>query len=58
VAHGGTVRAVASWAAGHDHHERRHLPSVRNCSLTIVDRWRDIMRLISFNDDGHLPPDP
>ena len=56
VAHGGTVRAVASWAAGHAHHERRHIPTVRNCSLTIVDRWRDIMRLISFNDDGHLPP--
>ncbi|MDX6592774.1 MAG: hypothetical protein QOJ13_1970 [Gaiellales bacterium] len=56
VAHGGTVRALTAHAVGLEHHDRRRIDGVRNCSLTALDHNGDSNRLVKFNDDGHLPP--
>jgi 2,3-bisphosphoglycerate-dependent phosphoglycerate mutase len=56
VAHGGTVRALAAYAVGLEHHDRRRIDGVRNASLTALDHVGAASRLLKFNDDGHLPP--
>lgn len=56
VSHGGAVRAIVAHAAGAAGHDRRHIDGARNGSLTSVATTRGVLRLVSFNDDGHLPP--
>jgi 2,3-bisphosphoglycerate-dependent phosphoglycerate mutase len=54
VSHGGAVRAVVAHAAGLPRHDRRHINGAANCSLTTVATARRTLRLIGFNDIGHL----
>jgi broad specificity phosphatase PhoE len=56
VSHGGAVRAIVAHAVGLDHHDRRHIDGARNGSITAVANQRGTLRLVAFNDDGHLPP--
>jgi probable phosphoglycerate mutase len=54
VSHGGAVRAIAAHAAGLPGHDRVHIDGARNCSLTTVVTVRRALRLVAFNDTGHL----
>lgn len=56
VSHGGAVRAIVAHAVVPGRHDRRHIDGARNGSLTTVATRRGVLRLVSFNDDGHLPP--
>ena len=56
VSHGGAVRAIVAHAVALADHDRRHIDGARNGSLTTVATRRGALRLVSFNDDGHLPP--
>ena len=54
VSHGGAVRAIVAHAAGLPGHDRRHINGAGNCSLTTVTTARGSLRLVGFNDIGHL----
>ena len=54
VAHGGTVRTVVAHAVGLPGHDRRHIDGAANCSLTAIENPEGALRLIAFNDVGHL----
>jgi probable phosphoglycerate mutase len=54
VAHGGTVRTVVAHAVGLTTHDRRHIDGAANCSLTTVEHTAEAVRLLGFNDVGHL----
>jgi 2,3-bisphosphoglycerate-dependent phosphoglycerate mutase len=56
ISHGGAVRALAAHAVGLPKHERLRIDGARNCSLTTVQYGPDGIRLVGYNDDGHLPP--
>jgi probable phosphoglycerate mutase len=56
VSHGGAVRAIVAHAVALADHDRRHIDGARNGSITTVATRRGALRLVSFNDDGHLPP--
>jgi broad specificity phosphatase PhoE len=57
ISHGGAVRALAAHAVGLPRHERLRIDGARNCSLTTLLYGADGIRLVGYNDDGHLPPD-
>ena len=54
VSHGGAVRAIVAHAAGLPGHDRVHIDGAQNCSLTTVTTVRRALRLVAFNDTGHL----
>jgi broad specificity phosphatase PhoE len=54
VSHGGAVRAIVAHAVGLPHHDRVHIDGAANCSLTTVATVRGALRLVGFNDVGHL----
>ena len=54
VSHGGAVRAIVAHATGLPGHDRRHIDGAGNCSLTTVTTDRRSLRLVGFNDIGHL----
>ena len=54
VAHGGTVRTIVAHAVGLPGHDRRHIDGAGNCSLTAIENPEGALRLIAFNDVGHL----
>jgi glucosyl-3-phosphoglycerate phosphatase len=56
ISHGGAVRALVAHAVGLPRHERLRIDGARNCSLTTLLYSSDGIRLVGYNDDGHLPP--
>jgi 2,3-bisphosphoglycerate-dependent phosphoglycerate mutase len=54
VSHGGAVRAIVAHAVGLPAHDRVHIDGAENCSLTTVATVRGELRLVAFNDIGHL----
>lgn len=54
VSHGGAVRAIVAHAVGLPRHDRVHINGAANCSLTTVATVRGSLRLLAFNDVGHL----
>jgi broad specificity phosphatase PhoE len=54
VSHGGAVRAIVAHAVGLPAHDRVHIDGAENCSLTTVATVRGALRLVAFNDIGHL----
>ena len=58
ISHGGAVRALAANAVGLPKHDRLRIEGARNCSLTTLNYDHDGVRLVGYNDDGHLPPAP
>jgi 2,3-bisphosphoglycerate-dependent phosphoglycerate mutase len=58
ISHGGGVRALAAHAVGLPKHDRLRIEGARNCSLTTLLYGPDGVRLVGYNDDGHLPPLP
>ena len=54
VSHGGAVRAIVAHAVGLPRHDRVHINGAANCSLTTVAMVRGSLRLVAFNDVGHL----
>ena len=54
VSHGGAVRAIVAHAVGLPRHDRVHIDGAANCSLTTVATVRGALRLVAFNDVGHL----
>jgi broad specificity phosphatase PhoE len=54
VSHGGAVRAIVAHAVGLPGHDRVHIDGAQNCSLTTVTTVRRTLRLVAFNDTGHL----
>jgi broad specificity phosphatase PhoE len=58
ISHGGGVRALAAHAVGLSRHDRLRIEGARNCSLTTLEYGPEGVRLVGYNDDGHLPPAP
>jgi broad specificity phosphatase PhoE len=56
ISHGGAVRALAANAVGLPKHDRLRIDGARNCSLTTLQYGPYGIRLVGYNDDGHLPP--
>jgi broad specificity phosphatase PhoE len=54
VSHGGAVRAIVARAVDAPRHDRVHIDGADNCSLTTVAATRAALRLVGFNDVGHL----
>ena len=57
VCHGGTIRALVSEALGLPRAGRVLAPAPANGSLSQLWWAKDGLRVISFNDTGHLDPD-
>jgi broad specificity phosphatase PhoE len=54
VCHGGNIRAIVSEIVGIGADERWRVGNAANCSLTAIERDRGRLRLVTFNETGHL----
>jgi|SRR5690348_13451823 broad specificity phosphatase PhoE len=54
VCHGGNIRAIVSEIVGLGADQRWRVAGARNCSLTAIEQERGRLRLLTFNETGHL----
>jgi len=54
VCHGGNIRAIVTEIVGLGADERWRVAGAANCSLTAIEQERGRLRLVTFNETGHL----